>query len=358
MLYLYNLRCELLHLYFLSPQVLLPLTRGMNTPATLVDDLVAVAVPVRGVDRDAEPGVDRGVDRPAVVEWQTILVALSIFSAYGLLTWFHRSVPTWILIPALGYVLTWSGSLQHEIIHGHPTKWPRFNRFIGRFTLDLWSPFEHYRQSHLQHHRDELLTDPRTDAESFYVTPEQWAQKGRATRAVFWFYRTLLGRLLLAPIFTLTGYLREQAAQAIKGVGVEGEGCPRKRWLGHLPFVCITVAWLTYVGFSPYVYMAVIYLSISGIRLRSFVEHRWMPDGKSKTATVHAAAPFALLFLNNNLHTAHHFDMRAAWYRLPKLSTEINADAIAADGAGLYSGYFDVARRYGVKPFDQPVFPG
>jgi fatty acid desaturase len=340
----------MLYLYCLSAQVLLSLTRSVNTTATLEDDLVP--------DQVADLVADR-VDRPGpTVEWPTVFIILSIFSAYGLLTWFHRSIPTWLLVPTLGYVVTWSGSLQHEVIHGHPTKWQRVNRLIGRFTLDLWSPFEHYRRSHLSHHGDESLTDPRTDPESFYVSPEKWAKKGRAAQALLWAYRTLLGRLLLGPIFTLTGYLSEQAVQAFRGVGVDGEGCPRRRWIGHAPFVAITVAWLSYVGFSPYVYVAVVYLSISGIRLRSFVEHRWMPDGKSKTATVHAAAPFALLFLNNNLHTAHHLDMRAAWYRLPQLSTEFGADSIAADGAGLYSGYFDVARRYGVKPFDQPLFPG
>jgi fatty acid desaturase len=293
-----------------------------------------------------------------VVELPTLAVMVGVFGGFGLLTWFHRSVPVWILIPVLGYVLTWSGSLQHEIIHGHPTRWPRLNRLIGRFTLDLWSPFEHYRRAHLLHHRDDFLTDPRTDAESFYLTPEKWEGMGPLGRTAQWAYRTLLGRFLLAPIFTLSGYLSEQAVQVIKGEGVEGEGCPRKRWIGHAPFVAITVAWLSFVSFSPYVYLAAIFLSISGVRLRSFVEHKWMPDGKSKTATVHTVFPLGLLFLNNNLHTAHHAAMRAPWYRLPQISADMNADQIALDGAGLYHGYLDVARRYGVKPFDQPKFPG
>ncbi len=327
---------------------------SLNESMKLVEEGGGAAAAVAGaVDPRSTSTTIEGI-----VELPTLAVMIGVFGGFGLLTWFHRSIPLWILIPALGYVVTWSGSLQHEVIHGHPTRWPRVNRFIGRFTLDLWSPFEHYRRSHLLHHRDEFLTDPRTDAESFYLTPEKWEAMGPLGRKVMWAYRTMLGRLLLSPLFTLSGYLSEQAMQAIKGQGVSGEGCPRRRWIGHAPFVAVTIAWLSFVGFSPYVYLAVIYLSISGIRLRSFVEHRWMPDGKSKTATVHAAPPLALLFLNNNLHTAHHAAMRTPWYQLPRISSQMNADEIAASGAGLYSGYFDVARQYGIKPFDQPKFPG
>ncbi len=322
----------------------------------------ALAAESTAVDNARVDGrVDGRADARAAqqaIELPTVAVVCGVFGSFVVLTWFHRSIPNAVLIPALGLVLGWGGSLQHEIIHGHPTKWQKVNRFLGRFTLDLWLPFDHYRWSHLLHHRDEFLTDPRTDAESFYVLPERWAKMGPFAHKVMWAYRTLLGRLLLAPIFTLTGYLSDQASQAIKGVGVEGEGCPRRRWAKHAPFVALTIGWLWFVEFSGVVYFAAIYCSIAVIRLRSFVEHRWMPDGQSKTAMVHAAPPLALLFLNNNLHVAHHADMRIAWYRLPEYGRQMGADQIAAEGAGLYSGYFDVARRYGVKPFDTPVFPG
>jgi fatty acid desaturase len=294
----------------------------------------------------------------SVVELPTLAVAIGVFGSYVALTWFHHVIPNIVLIPLLGAVLTWSGSLQHEIIHGHPTKWKRFNRFIGRFTLDLWSPFEHYRRAHLLHHADvDALTDPRLDPESFYVTAEKWETMGSFARRAVLVYRTLLGRVLLAPIFTLSGYLSDQAAQAISGKGVEGEGCPRRRWAGHVPFMAVTIVWLWFVEFPALAYFAAIYISISALRMRSYIEHRWMPDGQSKTAMVHAAPPFALMFLNNNLHVAHHADMRAPWYQLPQLARDIDADHIAAHGAGLFSGYFDVARRYGLKPFDHPVFP-
>jgi len=50
-------------------------------------------------------------------------------------------------------------SLQHEIIHGHPTRKRWLNNLIGQWPLALWLPFENYRHSHLAHHNDEVLLD-------------------------------------------------------------------------------------------------------------------------------------------------------------------------------------------------------
>jgi fatty acid desaturase len=77
------------------------------------------------------------------------------------------------------------------------------------------------------------------------------------------------------------------------------------------------------------------------------------------SAVVHTSPPIALLFLNNNLHHTHHTRPDAAWYRLPELNHELGSDAIAAAGAGLYrGGYAEQWRRFGVRPFCRPVFPG
>ena len=292
------------------------------------------------------------------IEWETMAVVVGVFGSFGLLTRFHSAIPVWLLIPVLGLVITWHGSMQHEIIHGHPTKWGKVNRFIGRTTFDLFTPFEHYRRVHLLHHRDQFLTDPSMDGESFYFTAERWADSGPTMRKILRAHHTLLGRLLLSPFLTLAGYVGDQMLQAVTGEHPDGEGCPRRRWAGHVPFVALTVAWLWFVEFSPLTYFACVCVAISGVRLRSFAEHRWTPDGRPRTAMVHASPVFALLFLNNNLHVAHHFRMSVPWYQLPRLGRTIEADELARQGAGVYSGYFDVARQYGLRMFDEPVYPG
>lgn len=303
-------------------------------------------------------GRSTAVAATGAVEWPTMAVVGGVFGSYGLLTWFHASVPTWLLIPLLGAVITWHGSLQHEVIHGHPTKWVRVNRLIGRTTLDLFTPFEHYRRTHLLHHRDQYLTDPTIDPESFYVTADRWAATGPVMRRVLVAHHTLLGRLLLGPFLTLIGYTADQARQAVTGERMPGEGCPRRRWLGHAPFVLLTVAWLAYVRFSAFTYFWCICVAIAGVQLRSFAEHRRTPDGRPRTAMVHTVAPLGLLFLNNNLHAAHHARMSVPWYELPRFARSIDADELARHGAGLYSGYFDLARQYGLRTIDSPVYPG
>ena len=73
-------------------------------------------------------------------------------------------------------------SLQHELIHGHPTRSRRINTALGFPPLSLWLPFACYRTSHLAHHAGDGLTDPRRDPESFYVTGEEWSRMGPVRR--------------------------------------------------------------------------------------------------------------------------------------------------------------------------------
>jgi fatty acid desaturase len=123
------------------------------------------------------------------------------------------------------------------------------------------------------------------------------------------------------------------------------------------------VAWLTLVADMPvWLYaVAVAWPGVALSLLRSFAEHRApRVAGQGATAAVVQAPLMGLLFLNNNLHTAHHRRPALAWYRLPRAFREapaqLGADA-AASGAGLYRGYGAVARRFLVRPIDHPVHP-
>jgi len=61
------------------------------------------------------------------------------------------------------WLVAWHSSLQHELLHGHPTPWQGVNRAIGLIQLSLWLPYDVYRASHLAHHQDETLTNPQHD---------------------------------------------------------------------------------------------------------------------------------------------------------------------------------------------------
>jgi fatty acid desaturase len=91
--------------------------------------------------------------------------------------------------------------------------------------------------------------------------------------------------------------------------------------------------------------------------LRSFVEHNAVAVG-TRSAVVKAGPVMSLLFLNNNLHHTHHAEPDVAWYRIPERHRELGSDAIAAAGAGLYTGgYLEVVRRHLVHPYGQPEHP-
>lgn len=86
-------------------------------------------------------GIEARRKRKAV-EWPTIALAAIIYSFWGLLTYFHAALPLWFWIPLGAWTVAWHASLQHEIIHGHPTANRTLNRWIGCWPLLMWLPYE------------------------------------------------------------------------------------------------------------------------------------------------------------------------------------------------------------------------
>ncbi len=281
--------------------------------------------------------------------WAVIAV---IYGGWGLLTWFNAEVPAWVLLPAGAMLIAWHGSLQHETIHGHPTRNRRINSALGWPPLGLWMPYAIYRESHLLHHNNRQLTQPGADPESFYLTVEDWNRYGPVRRALHLGNQTLLGRLVIGPVLVIGGFLAGE-------VGRIGRGDFRHAgiWLRHgigvaaillwVEWVCGLPAWLYLIGF--------VYPGAALTLLRSYAEHRAAPDPADRTAVVRAGPLFGLLFLNNNLHVAHHARPTLPWYRLPEFNRRIGGDRQAARGAGLYSGYGALARRHLLRPIDNPV---
>jgi fatty acid desaturase len=288
------------------------------------------------------------------IAWPTIFVGLAILFAFGTLTWFHRSIPQPVLILALGIVSAWHGSLQHELIHGLVFNKRSANTLIGTPTINLWLPFSHYRQTHLQHHRDEHLTDPTEDPESWYRHANDWNGLGRVMRSVLWFNRTLLGRMVVGPILAIFGYLHTQIGELLRG-----SRPALHRWSRHGLAIAVTGTWVFGICRVPLLTygLGAIYLGSALTLVRSYAEHRWLPNGAGRTAIVRSRGPLALLFLNNNLHLPHHLRADVRWYHLPAVARELQCDDVAASGAGIYCGYRSVIRRYFLRPFCQPVHP-
>jgi fatty acid desaturase len=248
------------------------------------------------------------------------------------------------MIVGLAFLGAWYGSLQHEVIHGHLPTW------VAWTPLGLLVPFCRYRSTHLDHHRNELLTDPSVDPESFYVTPHEWASAGAMRRTVIRSTRTLLGRMLLGPVAFNARFISHELRHARR----EGQVLS---WVKHAAGAALVLAVVRSFGMPLWVYaLGFVYGGSSITLLRSFVEHRNVSEGP-QSAIVLTNPVLSLLFLNNNLHFVHHAAPGAPWFTLPALSRDMDATALARMGAGVYNGYRDVVRQYALRPFCQPVRP-
>jgi fatty acid desaturase len=265
----------------------------------------------------------------------------------------HPQLPWWITVPALAVGSGWFASLQHEASHGHPTPWRTVNHAIAGAPIGFVYPFTRFVDLHLAHHLEpSLLTEPGIDTESRYCSSEAWNRAGRLGQLVLRAERTLLGHLTIGVVRSSLSYIARDLRAALHDRRLRGI------WIRHLFGVAIVVSLVVLSGLPFLQYaVGVVYGRVFFTGLRVFAEHRGVADG-TRCAVVKASLPMGLVFLNNNLHHTHHALPGAAWYRLPDLADELGSEQLADDGAGLYrGGYLEVARKYALRPFCQPVHP-
>ncbi len=288
------------------------------------------------------------------VEWPTIALAALIYGLWFAATYNCRALPFPVLAALGGVSVAWHMSLQHEIIHNHPTRWRRFNRALGVWPLSLWLPFDSYRISHLQHHNDNRLTDPLEDPESYYHTVEQWEALGALGRALFRAQSTLLGRLLLGPALSMTRFWAKEIAAI-----AHGNRRQARIALRHGVQTALVLGWVIGVCHMPFglYFWAFVYVGTSLALIRSYAEHRAETEVERRTAIVENSWLLGPLFLFNNLHVVHHLRASLPWYEIPRWY-RLNRDAVIARNGGLvYRSYFDVARRYLFKPHHGALHP-
>lgn len=307
-----------------------------------------------GADPHAAAERDAAQARPDAVEWPTLALAAAIYGGWLALTWWHAAIPLWLLIPAATWIVAWHGSLQHEIIHGHPTRSRALNTTLGLPPLALWIPYERYRATHLTHHQDERLTDPLDDPESRYLTAADWQALGPLGRALVRAQSTLAGRLLIGPAWAISTFWWSEGKAILSG-----DRRLARVWAWHLVHVAPLIAWIVLVCEMPlWLYLAAfVYAGTSLSLIRSFAEHRALPEVPRRTAIVERAPVLGLLFLYNNLHVVHHRWPTIPWYRLPRLYRRHRDAILAASGGPVYASYLEVLRRFLVRPHDASVHP-
>ncbi len=310
------------------------------------------------------------VERTEAPTW---ILALGVYATWGALTWGYHSLPWWLLLPAGAYVICLHGSLQHEVLHGHPTRRRWLNELLARPALWLWLPYGAYRDSHLAHHRTTKLTCPGRDPESNYVMPEDWGRMPAPVRAIYAVCATSPGRLVVGPAVCVAVFLGRElralaAADPVADSNVRradqralarGDLRPLRHWLPHAVFMVPVLYWVLvvceipfwgYVGFFAYPGLAL-------TLLRSFAEHRPERDQGRATAIIEASWPMALAYLNNNLHALHHERPDLPWYRLPAVYRAERAAILARNGGHVYPGYAAIIGRFFFRWKDSPLHP-
>ena len=285
--------------------------------------------------------------------WPTAVLLSACYATWLLLVINHAALGWLWHVPA-ALLITLHSSLQHELLHGHLARNRRTNELLALPALGLFIPYRRFRDLHLAHHRDENLTDPYDDPESWYLSDKAWAQTPAPLRMLRKINTCLLGRILIGPALALYGFWRADLA-AIR----RGDSQVAKAWLAHLPAIMLVIIILQMNDVSLLDYVFLVALpGMSMLMIRTFIEHRAVEPVDARTAVVEAGWFMSLLFLNNNLHAVHHRSPATPWYALPALWRASRTRVLTEiDGNHYPDGYAEVCRRWLLSPREPIVTP-
>ena len=289
----------------------------------------------------------------ARVEWPTVGLLLLCYAGWAGLLSLHPSLPWIVLAPPLALVAALHSSLQHEAVHGHPTRLDWLNEALVFPSLWMLLPWRRYRDMHLAHHRTGRLTDPLEDPESHFVDAARWRRFPGAARLVLAIQSTLAGRLLLGPPIMVASMIAADARSILRG-----DGAVLTAWVLHLCALAPVLAALAYVGVPPWLYLlTVAWPASSLLMLRGYAEHRPAETQAKRSVLIESGPLLSLIFLNNNLHALHHARPSLPWYTLPETYRRQREALIAANGGYRYAGYRDMVRRHLFDPPRAPLHP-
>ena len=234
-------------------------------------------------------------------EWPT-WVALAVCYTIWLsaITW--HDVLGWFWVAPAMLMATFHSSLQHEALHGHPTRSGALNEILVFPAIGLFVPYRRFRDTHLRHHNNVMLTDPYDDPESWYLSRHDWHHTSPLMRGLLNINSTLGGRILVGPALALYGFWRND----LKLVRA-GDRQVLRAYIMHFTGVVPIIALLVWLDIPLWTYgLFVAYPGMSILMIRTFIEHRAEKPVAERTAVIEAGLLMRLLFLNNNYHAVHH----------------------------------------------------
>lgn len=292
---------------------------------------------------------------PSVVEWPTLIFLLATYALWAIGTTALPAVSPVLAVLVTGVAIAQFSSLQHEVLHGHPFRWRWLNEALVFPALTLTVPFGRFRDTHLAHHHDPILTDPYDDPESNFLDPKVWDRLSGPVRLLLRLNNTLLGRITLGPLIGNVLWLRSEARLILAG-----DGAVLRDWGLHLAGLGLLALWIVPadMGFGAYVIAA--YIGHALLKIRTFLEHRAHAAARARTVIIEDRGPLSWLFLNNNLHAVHHCHPNVAWYRLPALLASNRDHYLRRNEGYLYRSYAEVFRAHLLRvkdPVPHPMMP-
>lgn len=290
--------------------------------------------------------------RAAGTEWPTLSLLAVCYGCFALGTTAvaEVSLPLGMVLTTLAIVL--HSSLSHELIHDHPFRSAMANAALVFPALGLFIPYLRFKDTHLAHHQDSLLTDPYDDPESNYLDAGDWARLPAWRRALLRVNNTLAGRILLGPLIGQIAFMRSDW-RAVR----EGNRRVALGWALHAAGLLLVLLWLAVAQIPLPAYVACAYAALSILKIRTFLEHQAHERARGRTVVIEDRGLLAFLFLNNNLHVVHHMHPRTPWYRLPKLYFANPARYLSRNEGYRYRSYGEVFRRYFLKAKDPVPHP-
>lgn len=286
-------------------------------------------------------------ERSGRVEWPTLAMLVACYAFWGLATAAYSIAGLPFLLVVAAPLVTLHSSLQHEALHGHPTRSAALNEALVYLPLGLFFPYRRFKALHLRHHNDATLTDPYDDPESFYYALADWRVLPRWLQRILDFNNTFFGRFTVGPMVMFVGFVARDI-QLVR----RGDAKVAIAWGHHVIGLIPVILWVSVVcGIPFWLYGLTAYLGLSILTVRTFAEHQAHATPGGRTVIVERASPiFRLLFLNNNLHYVHHSHPRVPWYQLPALYNAEREAFLAANESYTFGGYGEMMRRYLFRP--------
>jgi fatty acid desaturase len=215
----------------------------------------------------------------------------------------------------------------------------------------LFIPYDIYRACHILHHRPETLTLPGEDPESYYFDADTWAAMPRPLKIINIVNNSLIGRLTVGVVIIIARFWWAEIRLLLGG-----DRSHLIAWAKHGVLVAAVLYWVSEIGGIPaWLYLLTFaYPGLAWTLMRSYSEHRAAAHPDHRTAIVESKM-LGLLYLNNNLHAAHHAQPDLPWYQLPAFY-QANKDRFLAENDGFFfDGYGAVIRKFLFAPIDAPV---